>query len=56
MILDYEKNGNYHNKLSWKKKFNDLFDIASGLNFIHKNELIRDLQIGNILMSSRFFT
>ena len=60
MILDYAKNGSYrkyldtsYNKLSWKKKFNDLYDIASGLNFIHKNELIhRDLHIGNILKFS----
>ncbi|RIA91136.1 kinase-like domain-containing protein [Glomus cerebriforme] len=57
MVLQYAKNGslrNYldksYNKLNWKKKIGNLFDIAHGLAEIHKIGLIhRDLHIGNLL-------
>ncbi|RIA91655.1 kinase-like domain-containing protein [Glomus cerebriforme] len=60
MVLHYAENGSLRNYLdknyqqsNWKTKFGDLWDIAFGLEEIHKKELIhRDLHIGNILYSS----
>jgi serine/threonine protein kinase len=57
MVLEYAENGslrNYldtnHNELNFKSKINYLFNIASGIENIHGNEIIhRDLHIGNIL-------
>ena len=60
MVLDYANGGSLRNyldtnydKLSWKGKFGSLWNIAIGLDAIHKNELIhRDFHIGNILSFS----
>src|SRR6266498_1157230 len=57
MVLDYAENGSLrsyldkeYDKLSWKTKFYDLWNIATGLKKLHGKELIhRDLHIGNIL-------
>ncbi|RIA93986.1 kinase-like domain-containing protein, partial [Glomus cerebriforme] len=62
MILRYAVNGslrNYldknYNKLKWKTKFYDLWNIASGLYHIHENNLIhRDLHVGNILRADLY--
>ena len=64
MVLEYAKNGSLRNyldanydKLSLHTKLRDLFNIARGLNTIHKKELIhRDLHIGNILSFSYYNT
>ncbi|GES87536.1 kinase-like domain-containing protein [Rhizophagus clarus] len=58
MVLDYAKNGSLRNFLdtNYKKwnlnyKFNYLEYLASGLEHIHKNDLIhRDLHSGNVLV------
>ncbi|UZO12125.1 uncharacterized protein OCT59_003673 [Rhizophagus irregularis] len=56
MVLEYARNGTlghymFTNKLSLESKLYYLYNIADGLNTIHKNELIhRDLHAGNILM------
>ncbi|EXX54727.1 Cdc15p [Rhizophagus irregularis DAOM 197198w] len=58
MVLDYAKNGSLRNyldtnyiKLSWNYKFGYLEYLATGLEHIHKNELIhRDLHSGNVLV------
>ncbi|GBB87314.1 hypothetical protein RclHR1_13740009 [Rhizophagus clarus] len=60
MVLKYAESGslrNYfdinHNKLDVDIRINYLFNIACGLESIHKNELIhRDLHIGNILKNN----
>uniref|UniRef100_U9UIF9 non-specific serine/threonine protein kinase n=1 Tax=Rhizophagus irregularis (strain DAOM 181602 / DAOM 197198 / MUCL 43194) TaxID=747089 RepID=U9UIF9_RHIID len=56
MVLEYAVNGslrdflNENNELDLKIKINYLYNIASGLENIHGNEIIhRDLHIGNIL-------
>ncbi|EXX72824.1 Ypk2p [Rhizophagus irregularis DAOM 197198w] len=57
MVLKYANDGSLRKyldikyyELNWKSIFRHLDDIISGLNFIHKKELIhRDLHIGNIL-------
>src|SRR5690349_5955910 len=57
MVLEYANNGslrNYldesYNELSWSKMIDYLYDIALGLEHIHKNEIIhRDLHVGNML-------
>ncbi|GBB83873.1 hypothetical protein RclHR1_10530006 [Rhizophagus clarus] len=60
MVLDYAQYGslrNYlninYNELSWNYKISYLKSLASGLEHIHKNELIhRDLHPGNLLVSN----
>ncbi|EXX64349.1 Ypk2p [Rhizophagus irregularis DAOM 197198w] len=57
MVLKYANDGSLRKyldikyyELNWKSIFRHLDDIVSGLNFIHKKELIhRDLHIGNML-------
>ncbi len=50
MVLDYANNGslrNYldtsYNKLSWRDKFHQLFNIAFGLQHVHYNEIIHEI-------------
>src|SRR6266536_1438437 len=60
MVLNYAEHGSLRNnldtnygKLSWKNKFDNLWQIAVGLDKIHANKLIhQDLHIGNILSFS----
>ncbi|EXX61131.1 Tpk2p [Rhizophagus irregularis DAOM 197198w] len=60
MVLDYAQYGSLRNyldenykELSWNYKFSYLKYLASGLEHIHKNELIhRDLHPGNLLVSN----
>ncbi|GET64433.1 kinase-like domain-containing protein [Rhizophagus irregularis DAOM 181602=DAOM 197198] len=55
----YAKNGSLrtclntnYNKIGWYNKIKNLYDIVSGLESIHQNDLIhRDLHAGNILMN-----
>jgi serine/threonine protein kinase len=62
MVMEYAKNGslrqhlnNSFNSMKWKQKLNILYNIAEGLNEIHKLELIhRDLHCGNILNYKNF--
>ena len=57
MVLDYANKGSLRNyldtsykKLSWYDKIEYLYNIAFGLEHIHKNGIIhRDLHVGNIL-------
>ncbi|GBC40544.2 kinase-like domain-containing protein [Rhizophagus irregularis DAOM 181602=DAOM 197198] len=57
MVLEYADDGSLrkyldtsYNKLNWQNKINHLFDIITGLKFIHESNLIhRDLHVGNIL-------
>ncbi|CAB4437980.1 unnamed protein product [Rhizophagus irregularis] len=58
MVLEYAINGSLRNylnesysRLDWNGKLRCLYNIASGLDIIHKNELTHgDLHIGNVLM------
>src|SRR6266496_5288120 len=62
MVLKYANDGslrNYldtsYNILSWKYIIHFFYSIATGLDKIHKNELIhRDLHVGNILIDNLF--
>src|SRR6266487_2334093 len=57
IVLDYANKGSLRNyldtsykKLSWYDKIEYLYNIAFGLEHIHKMEIIhRDLHVGNIL-------
>ncbi|GET02553.1 kinase-like domain-containing protein [Rhizophagus clarus] len=57
MVMEYANDGSLReylktnfNKLNWESKITYLYDIITGLKFIHDNYLIhRDLHIGNIL-------
>ncbi|RIA89074.1 kinase-like domain-containing protein, partial [Glomus cerebriforme] len=56
LVMHYADHGSLRNYLdksydsNWKTKISDLWYIASGLNYIHKRELIhRDLHTGNVL-------
>ncbi|RHZ64164.1 hypothetical protein Glove_326g76 [Diversispora epigaea] len=58
MIMEFAEDGNLHRNLmlnideiTWQKKLERLYCIATGLEQIHNNNLIhRDLHSGNILM------
>ncbi|GBC46657.2 kinase-like domain-containing protein [Rhizophagus irregularis DAOM 181602=DAOM 197198] len=52
MVLDYAESGSLrhylnvsYNELNWESKINCLYCIASGLENIHKNELILEIYI-----------
>ncbi|GET02564.1 kinase-like domain-containing protein [Rhizophagus clarus] len=59
MVLEYADNGSLrryldtdYNKLNWESKIICLYDIITGLKFVHEKNLIhRDLHHGNILKS-----
>jgi len=57
MVMEYAEHGNLKNylnknlKLNWYNKIDILYNIAKGLEEIHKNELIhRDLHAGNVVI------
>ncbi|GBC04710.1 hypothetical protein RclHR1_05820002 [Rhizophagus clarus] len=59
LIMNYADGGNLHNYLqknfiniTWETKIHILWEISSGLRYIHKNNFIhRDIHSGNILLS-----
>jgi serine/threonine protein kinase len=47
-LRDYLQND--HNQLTWKEKFNIIYNIIAALDYIHKeNSIHRDLHSGNVL-------
>jgi len=60
MVMDYIKNGdlrkyltNYYKKLDFHNKLGQLYNLAKGLNNVHRQGLIhRDFHPGNILISN----